>query len=289
MNNRPAVQSIGWNLGILSGLFAVLQVMISTSSARANIASIESMRLSLDRLQTGGGNPVPLVGSLLPVVLVTYTSIVVTGVVSLILSWYAGRLTAYVQGRRDGGAGAGFRVALLSGSIWIVFSVIVSLTLHADGTITGVLTSTRDGSSLPAQLTGLLVQEIVLAGIGLGLGAWAGYLGAGSARLPSDMPGGGSPAMPTAFYGMSPAHPQVAGYPVYHTNGSYPLPTPPYPYPAPAGSPQASPGNPPVYPPPPNYYRSAGTAATSGAERLEPQQPAQAPSPDAPASLPPAE
>ncbi len=66
MNNRPAALSFGWNLGIISGLFAALQVLISASSARANIASIESMRWALARVTTGGGNPVPLIGSLAP-------------------------------------------------------------------------------------------------------------------------------------------------------------------------------------------------------------------------------
>ena len=180
MNNRPAALSFGWNLGILSGLFAALQVLISASSARANIASIESMRWSLARLTTGGGNPTPLIGSLAPTVLITYASMVVTGAICLGLCWYAGRLTAYVNGNR-GGAGAGFQVALLSGIIWIAFGVVISLLLHSDGTITGVVASTRDGSSLSFQLGGLLIQQILFASIGLGLGAWAGALGSRSA------------------------------------------------------------------------------------------------------------
>src|SRR5512146_3051826 len=147
MNNRRAAQSFGWNLGILSGVFAVLQVLISAFTARANMASIESMRWALSRLETGGGNPIPLLGSLGAVVFVTYLSIVVTGAISLILSWHAGRITAYARGRRAGGAGAGFRVALLSGGIWIVFSVLISLLMHGDGTITGVVASSADGSS----------------------------------------------------------------------------------------------------------------------------------------------
>ena len=60
MNNRPEARSIGWNLGIVSGLFAALQVLISASAARANISTIESMRWSLARLESGGGNPLPL-------------------------------------------------------------------------------------------------------------------------------------------------------------------------------------------------------------------------------------
>lgn len=296
MNNRPVAQSVGWNLGILSGLFAALQVMISTSSARANIASIESMRWSIERLQTGGGNPVPLIGSLAPVVLITYAAMIVTGAISLGLCWYAGRVTAFVEGRRDGGAGAGFRVALLSGGIWIVFSIIISLLLHADGTLTGVLTSSRDGSNLAPQLGGLLLQEAILAAIGLGLGSWAGYLGARSASLPSETPLAGPMVAPVAFYGMYPAYPPIAGY---HANGSYPITTPPspyaYPYPMPYayGPPQPTGSVPPSYPPPPDYYRPApdAFAVTQRApeQAEETGETRQAPAQDEPGSQPPTE
>ncbi|HEU5346967.1 MAG TPA: hypothetical protein VFU63_00005, partial [Ktedonobacterales bacterium] len=213
MNNR-LVASFGWNLGILSGVFAALQVLISASTARANFASITSMRWALSRLETGGGNPIPLLGSLAGVVLVTYAAMFVTGAIGLGLCWYAGRLTAYVRGQRVGGAGAGFRVALLSGIIWIVFSIIISLLFHADGTVTGVLASTPDGSSLGAQLGGLLIQEVVLGAIGLGLGAWAGYLGSGSAPLPAASSMVVAPAVAQfAAYGVYPAYPPVARYP----------------------------------------------------------------------------
>lgn len=261
MNNRPAALSFGWNLGILSGLFAALQVLISASSARANIASIESMRWALARLQTGGGNPTPLIGSLAPTVLITYASMIVTGAICLGLCWYAGRLTAYVNGNR-GGAGAGFQVALLSGIIWIAFGVVISLLLHSDGTITGVVASTHDGSSLNFQLGGLLIQQIIFASIGLGLGAWAGALGSRSAPLP-DAPAVAIPAFaPQAAYGMYPiypVYPPVAGYPGY---GAYPQP--------------ASPS----YPPPPNYYRAVDVAPSPATAPLE------LPAPEPPAASP---
>lgn len=262
MNNRPAAISVGWNLGILSGMFAVLQVLISTGTARANIATIESMRWSLARLDSGGGNPVPLIGILVPVVLITYAAMIITGVASLMLSWRAGRLTAYVNGRRSGGAGAGFQVALLSGAIWLVFSALISLVFHADGTITGVIASTRDGSSLPAQLSGLLIQEVIFAAIGLGLGAWAGYLGARSAPPPSETAqASGAIALP-ATYGLYPAYPPGVGYPTY-TYGGYPFVASPYPQAAPYMPPHpAVSAPPPSYPPPPEYYRSLGGAIT---------------------------
>lgn len=256
MNNRSAAQSYGWNFGILSGLFAILQVLISASAARGNIYLIESLRLALDRLSTGGGNPVPLIGSLAVVVLITYGSIIVTGAISLVLSWNAGRLTAYVTGDRSSGAGAGFRVALLSGGIWIVFTILISLLWHSDGTITGVLASSQDGSHQGSQLIGLLFQELILAAIGLGLGAWAGHAGAGRAPLDETA----APAVaPMAIYGgyaPYPAYPPASGTP---TNGSYSMPA------------QSAQPTQPVYPPPPNYYRPPA-AQTPPATAEQPPQ-----------------
>ncbi len=292
MNNRPEARSIGWNLGIVSGLFAALQVLISASTARANISTIESMRWSLARLESGGGNPIPLIGLLVPVVLMTYGAMIVTGAICLVLCWYAGRLTAYVNGRRGGGAGAGFRVALLSGIIWIAFSIIISLLLHADGTITGVVASTHDGSALPAQLAGLLIQQLIFGAIGLGLGAWAGAIGSNSAPLPEAPPTAAPAYALPATYGMYPAYPPVAGYPTY--GGGYPVSVSPYQAPAPYAPPQPLPqqlGNtPPAYPPPPDYYRMTG----AGQPPIAPQPPASsrpedAPAADGPANQPPAE
>lgn len=291
MNNRPAAPSFGWNLGILSGVFAALQVLISASTARDNMASIESMRWAL----SSRGNLLPLLGSLGSVVFVTYLSIIVTGAISLMLSWHAGRITAYTRGRRAGGAGAGFQVALLSGGIWIVFSVLISLLMHADGTITGVVASSADGSSLGAQLTGLLVQEVILAAIGLGLGAWAGYLGSGRAELPEAPPAGSSALASPAGY-MYPAYPAAGGYPVYGGYPGYPgypMAAQPYTYPSPyeasaQSAPPAPMGSvPPTYPPPPDYYRAPDAAYHSPAQS-EPQAAQhvehQPPSPPDPAS-----
>ncbi len=299
MNNRAEARSIGWNLGIVSGLFAALQVLISASAARANIATIESMRWSLARLDSGGGNPVPLIGLLVPVVLVTYGSMIVTGAICLVICWHAGRLTAYVNGRRGGGAGAGFRVALLSGIIWIVFAIIISLLLHADGTITGVVASTPDGSALPAQLAGLLIQQLIFGAIGLGLGAWAGALGSNRAPLPEATPVAAPAYVLPATYGMYPAYPAYPAYPPiagYPTDGGYPVSSTPYQAPAPYAPPQQLPQppgvTPPSYPPPPDYYRIPGAGQTP----IAPQQPAtSAPAPedtpaaDSPANQPPAE
>jgi hypothetical protein len=291
MNNRPEARSIGWNLGIVSGLFAALQVLISASAARANIATIESMRWSLARLESGGGNPMPLLGLLVPVVLITYVAMIVTGAACVVLCWYAGRLTACGNGRRGGGAGAGFRVALLSGGIWIAFSIIISLLLHADGTVSGVVASTHDGSALPAQLAGLLIQQLIFGAIGLGLGAWAGAIGSNSAPLP-ETPAMAAPAyvLPAA-YGMYPAYPPIAGYP---TNGGYPVNPSPYQAPAPYAPPQQFPqptsAMPPSYPPPPDYYRTTSAGQPPSAPQPPSSSaPEDASSLDAPANQPPTE
>ena len=291
MNNRSEARSIGWNLGIVSGLFAALQVLISSSAARANIDTIESMRWSLARLDSGGGNPVPLIGLLVPVVLIAYGAMIVTGAICLVLCWYAGRLTAYVNGRRGGGAGAGFRVALLSGAIWIAFSIIISVLLHADGTITGVVASTHDGSALPVQLAGLLIQQLIFGAIGLGLGAWAGAIGSNSAPLPETPPMAASAYAPPAAYGMYPAYPPMAGYP---THGGYPFSPSPYRTPAPytLSQPFQQPmgATPPSYPPPPDFYRapSADQPPTAPHEPVAPA-PEDEPAADGSANQPPAE
>jgi hypothetical protein len=288
MTNRPEAQSIGWNLGIISGLFAALQVLISASTARANIFAIESMRWSLARLESGGGNPTPLFGLLVPVLLVTYGSMIVSGAICLVLCWQAGRLTAFVNGRRTGGAGAGFRVALLSGVIWIVFSIIISVLLHADGTITGVVASTHDGSALPAQLGGLLIQQVIFGAIGLGLGAWAGYLGCRSAPLPEVISVAAPAFVLPASYGMYPAYPPVAAHPT--TYQGYPIAPSPHPsqfhYPAPAPYapsqpiPQPLDNARPNDPPSPDYYRMTD----AGPIPFMPQQSVSAGSEEAPAS-----
>lgn len=302
MSNHPATQSFGWNLGILSGLFAALQVLISASAARDNIYSIESIRWAFARLTTGGGNPVAMVDALAPVVLIAYGSMIVTGAISLALSYYAGRLTAYVNGRHTGGAGAGFRVALLSGAFWLVFTVLISLLLHGDGTITGIVASTPDGSALGPQLGGLLIQELLLAAIGLGLGAWAGYIGASRAPLADDAPPVPM-AAPMAAYGgyngygmypMYPVYPTAPGYPAYGQgngqgngmpNGGYPLPAAPYPPAQPMQQPGQPVGAMPApYPPPANYYRPAEAAPST---TPQPQLPEQSQSRDVTAEQPP--
>jgi len=183
-------------------------------------------------------------------------------------------------------------VALLSGIIWIVFAIIISLLLHADGTVSGVVASTHDGSALPAQLAGLLTQQLIFGAIGLGLGAWAGALGSNRAPLP-EMTDTAVPAyVLPATYGMYPAYPPIAGYPTY---GGYPVSPTPYQAPAPyAPLPQQlpqPPGNtPPSYPPPPDYYRTADAGQTS----IAPQPPLSsgpenAPAADGAANQPPAE
>lgn len=153
----------------------------------------------------------------------------------------------------------------------MAFTVIISLFLHSDGTITGVVASTPDGSALAPQLIGVLIQELILAAIGLGFGAWAGYIGSGRAPL-AKMPA--TPPMPQpAVYGYQPMYPTYPVHPMYGANpgpqgySGYPVPQPlaqgyPYPsHPAPYAPPVSA--VPPSYPPPPDYYRSNGANATA--------------------------
>src|SRR4029077_4454776 len=144
----------------------------------------------------------------------------------------AGRITAQEIGRHSG-ALAGFWVALISGTIWIVVSLLGAIILRADGTISGVLTSGANDRLVP-QVVWLLIQELPLALLGLGFGALAGLIGAQTAKV-------------TAKPRFAPAFAQFAPYPgtptLFH-------PSPPQGY-QPSSAPVNSPANIPAYPPTP--------------------------------------
>lgn len=182
MEDQAPAREFSLILGMVSGLFSVTQVLVSVSAARANQATIASLQHTLARFASGGGNPLLFAGQLVPVLVATYGAMIVTGAICLGFCWYAGRLTAYVNGTPARGAVVGLRVAFLSGVIWILFSVTATLVTHADGTLTGLLTSLDVDASLAAQLIGLVAQEVMAVLVGLALGAWAGYVGAHSLR-----------------------------------------------------------------------------------------------------------
>jgi hypothetical protein len=172
----------GWYLGIIAGVFAALQILISTTAALADAGNLISAQQGLS---DGTAVPQFLIGPLLPPVVASYLGMMATGAVMLYLARTAGRLAAYVSGRRESGMIAGGWVALVSGLIWIVLSTMVVIRTHADGTATGLFTSNPTGPLQPVELIGLLAQEIAAGLIGWGLGSLAGQMGAADAPIPS--------------------------------------------------------------------------------------------------------
>ncbi len=182
MSDGAIARYYGRNLGMMAGLFAFLQVMVSVSSARANLLL---MRATQDVITNITNNivqtPLNLLSDLAPTLIATYAAMVITGVIMLGFAFRAGRITAQEIGRHSG-ALAGFWVALISGTIWIVVSLLGAIILRADGTISGVLTSGANDRLVP-QVVWLLIQELPLALLGLGFGALAGLIGAATAKI----------------------------------------------------------------------------------------------------------
>jgi hypothetical protein len=182
MSDGAIARYYGRNVGMIAGLFAFVQVLVSVSSARANILL---MRATQDVVTNITNNivqtPLNLLSDLAPTLVATYTSMLVTGVIMLGFAFYAGRITAQEIGRHSG-ALAGCWVALVSGAIWLVVSLLGAIILRADGTISGILTSGANDRLIP-QLVWLLIQEVPLALLGLGFGALAGLIGAATAKI----------------------------------------------------------------------------------------------------------
>jgi hypothetical protein len=186
MREHATARHYGRLLGLLSGLFALLQVLVSVSSAKANALTIAGLQQAIDNTTAGTPtNPLNLLADLVPVLLITYLAAVIAGAVMMGFAWYAGRLTALTIGRRAFGGVAGFWVALWSGAIWLGLALIATLITHADGTLSGILTSSPGSSRLAIELILLLVQNGLAAVCGLGLGALAGYVGAKGAPVPA--------------------------------------------------------------------------------------------------------
>jgi hypothetical protein len=247
MNEPAAARGLGRALGLLSGLFAVLQVMVSVSAATTNAITIRGLQRAFDSLTTNTPlSPFNLLADLVPVLVATYLSAAVAGLIMIGFAWYAGRLTARTLGRRAYGGMAGLWVSLWSGLIWLGLSAIATLLTHADGTLSGILTSSPGTSRLGAQLIFLLLQNGLAALCGLGFGALAGFIGASGAPVPSRpaiayvLPGYGIPAAPGTVYN-----------PLYGV--------PPGAMPAPPPWAAANPP-PPTYPPSPEQYQPEQSA-----------------------------
>jgi hypothetical protein len=246
MSEGAIARFYGRNLGMIAGLFAFLQVLVSVSSARANILL---MRATQDVFTNIINNilqsPLNLLSDLVPTLVATYAAMVITGVIMLGFAFQAGRITAAETGRHTG-ALAGFWVALISGTIWLVASALGAGILRADGTISGVVTSGAPDRLLP-QVFWLLMQELPLALLGLGFGALAGLIGAQTAKIPQ------RPKLASAYT-------PIASYPA--------TPAPFQPYPAQGYQPlnisANPPANVPVYPPTPEFYETPSDPGARG-------------------------
>jgi hypothetical protein len=293
MSEQNAPRAYGVRVGLVSGLFAIGQVLLSVAAARGAEAPLRAIQQTFDILSGGGlADPTLLAPSLLPMLLSTYLSILVGGLLTLWFAARAGRLAAIAQGRRAGGAAAGMWVWLVSTGIWLLASIIATVITNSDGTVSGVFFGTFSSAQLPQELIFLLLQEIVAALVCLGFCALTGAQGARNAPVARDQtplaPWPGLPGYPQpGAYGYGPysyAPYHAPGYPVYPPQpgqpyGSYPAypgyppagwgvapnatppsdqptqspPTPPTP--APMAAPTSSPMSAPIlYPPPPSHY-----------------------------------
>ncbi len=213
-------------LGLTAALFAMLQVFVTASAARANQSGILAMQHSLVDLSRGGGAVIePRFVQLIPLWVATYASAAFTFLITLAICWYAGRLTAALGRDRAAQAAAGRTVALVSSGIWLIATLLAAGIAHADGSfawllataaaifaappgqsITGVFVTQPSGIFLALQLSILFIQSLLGALLAIGLGMFAGRLGGES------VPNAGAPARPWTPPPMPPAWFQTPGY-----------------------------------------------------------------------------
>lgn len=168
-------------LGGASGGIFLVQVIVSTSAASANVASISSLQLDVFGLFSGGGaDPTPELLALVPALVSTYLAAVLCGAAMVGFCWYAGRLAAW-RGYGVTGGEMGTRIALLSSLLWGLASIAAVLLTHGDATITGIF-SAFTVSRLGLEVGGVLLQELLFTLVGMTLGAFFGSLGAKSIR-----------------------------------------------------------------------------------------------------------
>ncbi|HEX8731508.1 MAG TPA: hypothetical protein VF725_05550 [Ktedonobacterales bacterium] len=269
-SNAP--RAYGVRVGLVAGLFAIGQALLSAAAAHGSEAAVRSMQQALNTLTSGGiADPTLLIGPLVPMLLTTYLSMLGIGLLCVWFAAQAGRMAATAQGRRAGGAAAGMWTWLISSAIWIAASIILTVITNSDGTLTGVFTGTYTSRLLPQELVLLVGQEIIAALLCLGFCALAGAQGARNVALVAPDP---FPVAAPALAGYPPpGWRPYAPYPAPGYPPTWPPQYPPYPpqtqagYPAypgyPAGWPPPPPSGPqtmaqpqtaPVYPPPPSFY-----------------------------------
>ncbi len=293
MNEHNAPRAYGVRVGLVAAIFSIAQALLLYGAALGGYAAIHSVQQAINVINTVG--PVVdftlLLPGLIPVLLIAYGSMLVAGLITAWLAWYAGRLAAIQMGRRAGGARAGMWVWLVSALVWIAASVVVVAVTHMDGTISGILVGTGKPEFMGQQIAFLVAQEVIAALIGLGVCAFAGARGAASAPLvapePAPVPAG-APLYPFAVY---PAPWGIMPPPGQQLPGPPPGALPPagmapgaLPYPGAVYPPQRTWAPPPgVYPPPPSLYLPQ--AAPQAPQPPAPQAPepagGQPPTPDA--------
>lgn len=250
-------------LGVTAGLFVLLATLVNANVALSAQAPVVALQRSLAGISAGSGVSIDafagsITGALALAVLIGLAALVIV----LGFCWYAGRIAGALVGDARAGGGAGRRVALVSGLVWLAGSLVAVLAFHADASISwllatlGVILASPDGATLSGyavnaaggaflavQLVILLALQGIAVLIALGLGALAGRAGAaGAIRRIS--------TAPHAW------HPPANGQP-YAYHAGYPSPQPPPiwypPYPGyPAYSPTQS--------PPPQQQSSAAPA-----------------------------
>jgi hypothetical protein len=293
MNEQNAPRVYGVRVGLIAALFSIGQALLLYASAMGSYAAVHAVQQGINVVQAVQQPVVDfflLLPGLIPMLVVAYGSMLVAGLITAWLAWYAGRLAAIRVGRRAGGASAGMWVWLISTLVWIAASVIVVAVTHMDGTVSGIFTGTGKPEFIGAEIAFLVGQEVVVALIGLGVCAFAGSRGAAGAPLvepaPEPFPQGMA-AYPFAVYpapwGMTP--PQ--GYQPGMTPG-YPHGAPPPaglpPYPGAVYPPQLAWAPPPgVYPPPPSHYLPQPAPQPQATQPQQQPTPAgdQTPAPDA--------
>lgn len=264
MAQRSAAWRYGWRLGLAAAGFAALQVLVMVSAGHAAAAQINTLQLAF--LNTT--DPESVLGALLIMVVLSYLAMVLTGVVMLYLAYQAGRLAASVSGRTGDGAMAGLWVAVVSGAVWLVLSLVVVAITHTDGTLSGAFTAHPAGALRTSEVVLLGAQEVLLALVGLGLGAALGARGGTvgvkladpALRGPAFRPAAQAPWPPQSPWGPWGAYGNgYGGYPSWPQGQG-----------APASPPWMTPANPP--------------AGQGGAEPTQPLQSAPQSSPTSSAS-----
>ncbi len=239
-------------LGGTAGLFALLATLVNATVALAVQAPVVALQRSLAGISAGSGVSIDafagsITGALVLAVLIGFVALVIV----LGFCWYAGRIAGALVGDPRAGDGAGRRVALVSGLVWIAGSLVAVLAFHADASLSwliatlGVILASPDGATLSGYAVNaaggsfLAVQVVILLAlqgiailIALGLGALAGRAGADGAvdtarRIPVapptwQPPTNGQPYQYPAAY--PPPQPPPAWYPQYPNYPAAPLP-----------------------------------------------------------------